>query len=125
MANVARFGSYVILTLSPFEKLISMHSSPRAKYSEILSVKRVEKPWKRRALRGVPFPGLPLSFLLSLGTWRVKRGKKFVALYGRRPGYTVTFLSGEYMQWIFTPKNSRNEFEAIFEDFLVKPELKA
>ena len=118
MAKIARFGSYVILTLSPVEKIFALHKSPRAKYNEIASVKRVDKPWKHKVLRGVSSPGLGLSFFVSLGTWRLRKGKNFVAVYGRRPGYVITFLSGEFMQWIVTPKNSQSEIQAMFEEFL-------
>ncbi|HEX7405214.1 MAG TPA: hypothetical protein VF307_04745 [Candidatus Nanopelagicaceae bacterium] len=118
MAKIAKFGSYVILTLSPLERAIAMHKSPRAKYSEIISVKKVKKPWKHRVLRGIGAPGLGLSFLVSLGTWRLRKGKNFVAVYGRRPGYVITFHSGEFRQWIVTPKNSESDIKAMFEEFL-------
>lgn len=118
MAKVAKFGSYVILTLSPLERVIAFHKSPRARYSEIISVKKVDKPWKHKVLRGVCAPGLGLSFLVSLGTWRLRKGKNFAAVYGRRPGYVITFSSGEFRQWIVTPKNSESEIQRMFEEFL-------
>jgi hypothetical protein len=125
VAQIAIFGSYVILTLSPLEKALAMHKAPRARYSEIISVRKVSKPWTLQVLRGIPAPGLGLSFLLSLGTWRLKRGKNFVAVYGRRPGYVITFQSGEFRQWIVTPKNSEPEVQVMFEKFLVRPDRKS
>jgi hypothetical protein len=122
VASIAKFGSYVILTLSPLEKVLAMHNSPRAKYSEIISVKKVKKPWKHKVLRGIRAPGLGLSFFVSLGTWRLRRGKNFAAVYGRRPGYVITFHSGEFRQWIVTPKNSESEMKAMFEEFLSSSE---
>lgn len=122
MASIAKFGSYVILTLSPLEKVLTIHKSPRAKYSEIISIKKVKKPWKHKVLHGIPAPGLGLSFFISLGTWRLRKGKNFVAVYGRRPGYVITFHSGEFRQWIVTPRNSDSEIKAMFGELLTRPD---
>jgi len=122
MAKIAKFGSYVILTLSPVERALALHRSPRAKYSEIISVRKVKKPWKHKVLRGFRAPGVGLSFLVCLGTWRLRKGKNFAAVYGRRPGYVITFQSGEFRQWIVTPKNKESEMQAMFEEFLSRPE---
>jgi hypothetical protein len=125
VAQIARFGSYVILTLSPVEKVVALHKSPRAKYSEIISIKKVDKPWKHKVLRGISAPGFGLSFLVSLGTWRLRKGKNFAAVYGRRPGYVITFHAGEFNQWIFTPKNSESEIQTMFREFFLDSKNKS
>ena len=114
MAHVERFGSYVILALSPKEKFFAFHSSPQARYDEIVSVRKIDKAWSWKVMRGFRAPGTGLPGLVALGTWRVRRGKNFLAVYGKKPAYVITFSSGDFNQWIVTPDNSTQEMHAMF-----------
>lgn len=118
MAHFERFGSYVILALTPRERFFGLHSSPQAKFSEIISVRKVEKMWGRRTLKGIRAFGTGLPWVIALGTWRYRKGKNFVAVYGKRPGYVITFNSGEFKQWVVTPDNTEEEMRTMFSGFL-------
>lgn len=120
MAHVERFGSYLILALSSREKIFGFHSSPQARFSDVISVRRIKKVWTWKVLRGIRAPGTGIPFVVALGTWRLRRGKNFVAVYRSKPAYVITFSSGEFQQWIFTPNNSDEEMQTMFEDFLVQ-----
>ena len=41
-----------------------------------------------------------------------------MAVYGKRPGYVVTFNSGPFNQWVVTPDNTEEEMRAMFPGFL-------
>ena len=118
MAHFERFGSYLILALSAKEKFFGLHSSPQAKIAEILSVRKVDKTWNQRLMKGVRAPGMGIPWVIALGTWRYRSGKNFLAVYGKRPGYVITFKSGEFKQWMVTPDNTEAELRVMFHDFL-------
>lgn len=120
MAHFERFGSYIILALTPKEKFFGLHSSPQAKFSDVISVRKIEKMWSRKVLKGIRAPGTGLLWVIALGTWRYRGGKNFLALYGKRPGCVITFNSGEFKQWVVTPDNSEEEIRAMFPGFLAK-----
>ncbi len=118
MAHFERFGSYIILALTPKERFFGLHSSPQAKFAEIISVRKVERVWSKKIIRGIRIPGTGLPRVIALGTWRYRRGKNFVAVYRKRPAYVITFNVGEFKQWIVTPDNSEAEIYAMFPHFL-------
>ena len=120
MAHIERFGSYVILALSPREKFFALHSSPQAKFSEIISVRKVSKAWSWTVMRGMRAPGTGIPYRIALGTWRYRGGKNFMAVYGKRTAYVITFNMGEFRQWIFTPENADEEMYSIFHDYMNK-----
>lgn len=119
MAHFERFGSYVILALSPKEKFFGLHSSPQAKFGDIISVRKVEKVWSRKIIKGIRAFGTGLPWVMALGTWRYRRGKNFLAVYGKRPAYVITFNSSDFKQWIVTPDNTDEEMRSMFQGFLV------
>lgn len=119
MAHFERFGSYVILALSSKEKFFGLHSSPQAKLADVISVRKVEKMWSRKIMRGVRVFGTGFPRLIALGTWRHRGGKNFLAVYGKRRGYVVTFNSGEFKQWVVTPDNTEEEIRSMFPGFQV------
>ena len=123
MAHIERFGSYVILALTPKEKFFGLHASPQAKYSDLISIRRVEKVWNSKVFRGVRCPGTGLPFVIALGTWRFRKGKNFVAVYRKRPAYIFTFKVGEFSQWIVTPDNTDDEMRALFLEILSTEKL--
>lgn len=118
MAHFERFGSYVILALSPKEKFFGLHASPQAKFGDVISVRKVKNIWSWKIMKGIRAPGTGFPRVIALGTWRYQRGKNFLAVYGRRPGYVITFNSGGFKQWVVTPDNSEEEIRAMFPGFL-------
>ena len=123
MAHLERFGSYVILALTPKEKFFGLHSSPQAKYSDIISIRKVNKVWNSKIIKGMRFPGTGMPFLIAFGTWRYRGGKNFMAVYRKRPAYIFTFGGGEFSQWIVTPENTNEEMRALFFDILAPEDL--
>lgn len=119
MAHFERFGSYVILALTPKEKFFGLHSSPQAKFADIISVRKVEKMWSWKIMRGIRAFGTGFPRVIALGTWRYRGGKNFLAVYGKRPGYVITFNSGEFKQWVVTSDNTEEEIRAMFPSFQV------
>lgn len=119
MAHFERFGSYVILALTPREKFFGLHASPQAKFGEIISVRKVNKVWNNKVLKGIRAPGTGMPWVIALGTWRYFHGKNFVAAYRNRPCYVITFNSGEFKQWVVTPENTEEEMRAMFPNFIV------
>jgi hypothetical protein len=117
MAHFERFGSYLILALSPKEKFFGCHSSPQAKFAAIISVRRVDKTWSWQIMKGIRAFGTGFPRVIALGTWRYWKGKNFLAVYGKGPGYVITFKSSEFKQWIVTPRNSEAELQAMFQEF--------
>ena len=115
MPHLERFGTYVILSLSTTEKIFAFHNNVQVKYKEIISVKPVAKAWTTKVLRGLRAPGTGLPYVVALGTWRLRKGKNFVAVYGKRPAYIFTFTGGEFQQWIITPDNTPDEMAKMFE----------
>ncbi|CAB4662641.1 MAG: hypothetical protein F2704_03590 [Actinobacteria bacterium] len=115
MAHVERFGTYVILSLSRTEKIFAFHGNIQVKFSELISVKPVKKVWTMKVLRGFRAPGTGLPFVVGLGTLRLRRGKNFMAVYGRKPGYVFTFSKGSFNQWIITPDNTPEEMAELFD----------
>ena len=111
MPHVERFGTYVILSLSRSEKIFGFHKNIHVKYKDLLSVKPVENAWTRKVLRGVRAPGTGIPYVVALGTWRLRKGKHFVAVYLKRPAYilhllAVIFSNGSLLQ-IMLGMNSR------------------
>jgi hypothetical protein len=118
VAHIERFGSYVILGLSRKERLFAFHSSPQVKYSDIISIRKVAKVWRRKIIRGLRAPGTGIPYFAALGTWRMRRGKNFVVVYRKRPAYVFTFGASEFNQWIVTPDNSAEEMASLFPEVL-------
>ena len=118
MAHFERFGSYVILALTPKEKFFALHASPQAKFRDVISVRKIKKTWSWKVMKGIRAPGTGFPGVIALGTWRYRRGKNFVAVYGKRPGYVVTFNSGPFKQWVVTPDNTEEEMRTMFPGFL-------
>jgi hypothetical protein len=80
-----------------------MHSSPRVHRSALTSIEAAADLWSRKILSGVRAPGTGIPFVIMLGTLRKPGAKKsFCAIYRRRPGYVLTFSTGEFGQWIFS-----------------------
>jgi hypothetical protein len=115
MAHFERFGSYLLLALSPKEKFFALHSSPQAKIAEIISVRKVDKTWSWKIMKGIRAPGTGFPWVIALGTWRYRKGKNFLAVHGKRPGYVITFKSGAFKQWIVTPDNTEAELRVMFQ----------
>ena len=115
MAKLERFGSYVILALSKREKVFGFHSSPQARYDEIVSVRKLKKAWSWQVMRGIRAPGVGLPGIVALGTWRVRRGKNFMVVYRKKQAYSITFSSGDFNQWIISPDNTEEEMRAMFK----------
>ena len=102
MAQIRIEGDEICLQLSGLESLGALHSSPRAKVSELSSITEVKDPWQRSVMRGMRAPGTGIPYVIMLGTLRYRGGKDFCAIYKRRPVYILNFSAGEFRRWIVT-----------------------
>jgi hypothetical protein len=116
MAKLIRDGNDLVLSLSFWEKIGALHSSPRATIGSVTKIEFPEKLWRARVLRGIRAPGTGIPFVVLLGTMRGMRYRDFVAITGREKGVILTLNSGPFARWIFTLRQSRSEIEAILHD---------
>ncbi|MEY2841731.1 MAG: hypothetical protein RLY74_872 [Actinomycetota bacterium] len=94
--------------LNWLENLGAFGRDPKAKLSNLVSIKRAENPWSMEVLRGMRAPGTGLPFLIMLGSMRYLTGKDFCVIYKRRPVLILEFKDEKFKRWII-PANSFNE----------------
>jgi hypothetical protein len=116
MAKLIRDGNELVLSLSFWEKIGALHSSPRTTVASIEKVEFPDELWNSTTLRGVRAPGTGIPYVLLLGTMRGKGYRDFVALKGREKGVILTLNSEPFARWIFTLRQSRTEIEALLRD---------
>jgi hypothetical protein len=116
MARLLLEGNDLVLKLSFWEKVWSLHSNPRTPIGSVEKVEFVDTLWSSKVLRGVRAPGTGIPYVVLLGTMRGRRYRDFVALKGRKMGVVLTFNSAPFARWIFTLKQDRSEVEALLRD---------
>jgi hypothetical protein len=116
MAKLIREGNDLVLSLSFWEKLGALHSSPRTTIRSVAKIEFPEKLWSAQVLRGIRAPGTGIPFVLLLGTMRGMGYRDFVAINGREKGVILTLNSASFARWIFTLKQSRSEVETLLRD---------
>ena len=116
MAKLIREGNDLVLSLSFWEKLGALHSSPRTTIASVEKSEFPEKLWSTKTLRGVRAPGTGIPYVVLLGTMRGRGYRDFVAIKGREKGVILTLNSEPFARWIFTLRQSRSEIEAILRD---------
>ena len=116
MAKLIREGNELVLSLSFWEKLGALHSSPRTTIRSVAKIEFPEKLWSAQVLRGIRAPGTGIPFVLLLGTMRGMGYRDFVAINGREKGVILTLNSASFARWIFTLKQSRSEVETLLRD---------
>ena len=116
MAKLIREGNDLVLSLSFWEKLGALHSSPRTTIESVAKIEFPEKLWRAQVLRGIRAPGTGIPFVLLLGTMRGRGYRDFVAINGREKGVILTLNSASFARWIFTLKQSRSEVETLLRD---------
>jgi hypothetical protein len=116
MAKLIRDGSDLVLSLSFWEKIGALHSSPRTSLASVDKVEFPEELWSSKVLRGFRAPGTGIPYVVLLGTMRGKGYRDFVALKRRGKGVILTLNSEPFARWIFTLRQSRSEIEALLRD---------
>jgi hypothetical protein len=116
MAKLNREGNDLVLSLSFWEKIGALHSSPRTSLASVVKVEFAEKLWSSTTLRGVRAPGTGIPYLVLLGTMRGKGYRDFVAIKGREKGVILTLNSEPFARWIFTIRQDRSEIEGLLRD---------
>jgi hypothetical protein len=101
-------GDYLRYDLNWLENLGALGRDPKAKTSNLTSVKKAENPWTREVLRGMRAPGTGFPFLIMLGTMRYLTGKDFCVVYKKRPVLILEFKDERFKRWVI-PANSKNE----------------
>ena len=116
MAKLIRDGNDLVLSLSFWEKIGALHSSPRTTIESLAKIEFPEILWRAHILRGIRAPGTAIPYVVLLGTMRGKGFRDFVAMKGREKGVILTLNSGPFARWIFTLRQSPSEIEAILRD---------
>ena len=104
MAKVIESKNKLILQLSFWERMGSLHNSLSIDKKSLIEKKLVNDPWRSKVLQGVRAPGTGFPYLILLGTMRYKGGKDFTAIYKRTPAEIYQFKDGPYKRWIITKK---------------------
>ncbi|GAA1937350.1 hypothetical protein [Kitasatospora viridis] len=94
MATVDVDGSYLVVRLSPLEKLGSLHGDLRIPLATVTEVRVSEQPWSE--LRGMRAPGTGLPGVISLCTRRGVGIKDFAAVYRRGPAVVIETDGGGF-----------------------------
>jgi hypothetical protein len=116
MARLNREGNNLVLSLSFWEKIGALHSSPRTSVASIEKIEFAEKLWNSKVLRGVRAPGTGIPYVVLLGTMRGRGYRDFVAIKGNEKGVILTLNSAPFTRWIFTTKQDFSEIESLLRD---------
>ena len=116
MAKLNREGNDLVLSLSIWEKIGALHSSPQTSLASVAKVEFSEKLWSSTTLRGFRAPGTAIPYVVLLGTMRGRGYRDFVAIKGREKGVILTLNSAPFARWIFTLKQDRSEIEGLLRD---------
>ena len=100
MAKVIESGEFLILKLSRWEKIGSLHSDLKIEKTNLIKKFEVENPWKKGLLKGVRAPGTAFPYVILLGTMRYRGGKDFAAIYKKKPVTVYELKSNKYKRWI-------------------------
>lgn len=100
-------GQEVKYQLTFLESLGAFAKSPRARVSNLLSIKYFENPWTS-VLRGIRLPGTGIPYVIMLGTMRYRGGKDFTVVYKRRPVWVLEFRDEEYERWVIPAEPNRS-----------------
>jgi len=106
VARVIEVDQHLVLELSGLEKLGSFHNSIRVPKSSLVSVKEIDNPWVGQdGMQGFRAPGTGIPGVVMLGTLRLKKGKEFAAVYGKRTAKVYEFSSGPFRRWIVSDRS--------------------
>jgi hypothetical protein len=99
MATLRREGNELVVKLSSLEKLGALRDDIRVPWASVRYVRVNESPF--RELRGVRV-GTRLPGVIALGTWYMRGGKLFAAIYRRSPGVVVELDGARYRKLVVT-----------------------
>jgi len=109
MAEIRESGSDLILELTFLEKICAFHNSIRVPRNSLVSVKETDDPWVGEdRMRGFRAPGTGIPGVVMLGTLRLKKGKEFAAVYGKRTAKVYEFSSGPFRRWIVSDRSKES-----------------
>ena len=101
-------GEQLKYQLTPLESLGALAKSPTAKVSNLVSINRLDDPWKERVLRGIRAPGTGFPFQIMLGTMRFWSRRDFVVVYKRRPVWVLAFKGEKYERWVIPVEQNQS-----------------
>ena len=94
MASLTIDGGELVISLSAWERLGSLHRGFRVPLRAVEAVGVTDEPFAE--LRGRRHPGTRVFYAIALGTWRERHQRGFAAIYGRKPAVTVRLRDGEF-----------------------------
>jgi hypothetical protein len=113
MAKVKVIGKELLLELSFWERVGSLHSSPRVELGAVTKIEFAQNLWTKEVLRGIRAPGTGIPYVLLLATMRGRDYRDFTAIKGKGSGVIITLNEGPFARWIFTLKQPQEEIEAL------------
>jgi hypothetical protein len=99
MAMLRREGSELVVKLALLEKLGALRDDIRVPWASVRYVRVNESPF--RELRGFRV-GARLPGVIALGTWYMRGGRMFAAIYRRSPGVIVELDGARYRKLVVT-----------------------
>ena len=113
MAHLKVIDTELVLELSFWERIGSLHGSLRVPVSSIAKIEFVDNLWSNKVLRGLRAPGTGIPYVVLLGTMRGRNYRDFTAIKGRGAGVVLSFTEGPFKRWIFTLAQPKSELEAL------------
>jgi hypothetical protein len=104
MAQLVSTTQGLILKLSRWERLGSLHSDLMIPWENVESISSVEDLWSQ--LRGIRAPGTGIPGVIMLGTARYRGAKDFCAVYKHHPGVIVVTKNEAYARLLVTTDQS-------------------
>jgi hypothetical protein len=105
MAKLRVDGNDLVLELSGWEKVGSLHGDIRIPKSAVKNVKLVSDALAERT--GFRAPGASFPGFVSLGTYRRRGEKDFVATYRHAPGVVLELEGAAYKRLVVTTPNGQ------------------
>jgi hypothetical protein len=99
MATLRREGGELVVKLTALEKLGALRDDIRVPWASVRYIRVNESPF--RELRGLRI-GTRLPWIIGLGTWYMRGGRMFAAIYRRSPGVVVELDGARYRKLVVT-----------------------
>ena len=112
MATLCREGSELVVKLTALERLGALRNDIRVPWASVHYVRLNESPFRElRGLRvGMRLPGL------ALGTWYLRGGRMFAAIYRRQSGVVVELDGARYRKLVVSMPDASEAAAALSRD---------
>jgi hypothetical protein len=113
VATLRREGNELVVKLTSLEKLGALRDDVRVPWASVRYVRVNESPF--RELRGLRV-GARLPGVIALGTWYMRGGRMFAAIYRRHGGVVVELDGTRYRKLVVTMPDASEVAAALSRD---------